>query len=211
MILRVLCEKMMTMGKQLAVVFIDYKAAFDSVSHKFIDIALEKAGVSTKARAMFRAIYKAAAAFTTASGTDGKSVRSDLFTIARGVLQGDVTSPLFFILALELILRRHDAAHPDTGVPIADILIHQLGYADDLAAVDVGTDAGIQRLTARVGSIAQGSKKDADMDLSKEKTVAMHVRDQDDTTPTTSEEARDHVNSPAPISTVDLNLCPWLA
>ena len=191
MILKVLCDKMMAMGQSLAVVFIDYKAAFDSVSHKFIDTALEKAGVSTKARAMFRAIYKAAAAFTTVSGADGKTVRSDLFAISRGVLQGDVTSPLFFIMALELILRRHDAANPDTGVPMADILIHQLGYADDLAAMDVGTPEGVLRLTDRVGSISQGSREDADMILNKEKTVAMHVREQDAITPTTPEEAKD--------------------
>ena len=53
MIFRVMCDKMMAMGKALAAVFIDYKAAFDSVSHKFIDETLEKAGVSTKARSMF--------------------------------------------------------------------------------------------------------------------------------------------------------------
>ena len=189
MILRVMCDKMMAMGKSLAAVFIDYKAAFDTVSHKFIDTALEKAGVSPKARSMFRAIYKAAAAYTTAPGTNGKKVRSNLFTIARGVLQGDVTSPLFFILALELILRRHDAANPGTGIPIADIIIHQLGYADDLAALDEGSPAGIQRLSDRVSSISQGSKKDADMTLNKEKTIAMHIREQDATTPTTAEEA----------------------
>ena len=189
MILRVMCEKMMAMGKSLAVVFIDYKAAFDSVSHKFIDTALEKAGVSTKVRSMFRAIYKAAAAYVTAAGTDGEKIHSDIFAIARGVLQGDITSPLFFIMALELILRRHDAANPNTGIPIADILIHQLGYADDLAAADVGSPSGIQRLTDRVGSISQGSRKDADMIINKEKTV--HVRDQDETSSTTAEEAKD--------------------
>ena len=189
MILRVMCDKMMAMGKSLAAVFIDYKAAFDSVSHKFIDETLEKAGVSTKARAIFRAIYKAAAAYTTAAGTDGKRIRSDIFSIDRGVLQGDVISPLFFILALELILRRHDAENPNTGIPMADILIRHLGYADDVAAVDVGSNEGIQRLSNRVISIAQGSKKDADMVLSKEKTVALHVQEQDETSDTTPEEA----------------------
>ena len=37
MILRVLCEKMVALGKTLAVVFVDYSAAFDSISHKFVD------------------------------------------------------------------------------------------------------------------------------------------------------------------------------
>eukprot|EP01047_Picozoa_sp_COSAG01_P016259 COSAG01_NODE_829_length_13273_cov_7.729695_4_plen_124_part_00 len=42
-------------------VYIDYVAAFDSVSHKFIDSALEKAKASNKSRAMFRAMYAQAA------------------------------------------------------------------------------------------------------------------------------------------------------
>ena len=67
MILRVLCEKMIALGKSLSAVFIDYKAVFDSVSHKFVDEALGKANVPTKVRAIYRAIYKAAAAFATAN------------------------------------------------------------------------------------------------------------------------------------------------
>lgn len=96
------------MGESLTAVFIDYKVGFDSISHKFIDETLRKAGVSTKAKVIFRTIYtiyKAVSAYTTAQGTDGKQIKSDVFCIVRGALQGDMTSPLFFVLALELILR----------------------------------------------------------------------------------------------------------
>ena len=189
MILRVICDKMMTMCESLAAVFIDYKAAFDSISHKFIDETLEKAGVSPKARSIFRAIYKSASAFTTSTGVDGKQIRSDIFSICRGVLQGDVTSPLFFILTLELILRRYDPADGTKGIQVADFMVHLLGYADDVGVLDVGSEEGIRRLSNRVTQIAQGSKKDADMDMSKEKTVALHVQEQDETSPTTAAEA----------------------
>ena len=50
MILCVLCEKMMALRKSLAVVFVDYSIAFDSVSHKFVDTTLKEAGVSVKVR-----------------------------------------------------------------------------------------------------------------------------------------------------------------
>ena len=43
------------------VTYIDYKAAFDSVSHKFLDYTLNSAKASRKSRAIFRAIYKVAA------------------------------------------------------------------------------------------------------------------------------------------------------
>ena len=190
MVLRVLCEKVLSIGESLAAVFIDYKAAFDSLSHKFIDETLEKAGISPKVRSIFRAIYKAVSAYTTAPGTDGKHVKSNSFSIDRGVLQGDVISPLFFIMALELILRRYDPACEEKGIIIGKLIVHLLGYADDVAVMDSGSKEGILRLSIRVISICQGSREDADMDLSTEKTFCLHVKRQDEISPMTPEEAR---------------------
>ena len=190
MILRVLCDKMMALGKSLAVVFVDYSAAFYSVSHKFVDTALKEAGVSIKVRAIVLAIYKSASAFTSVKGADNKQVKCDSFQISRGVLQGDVMSPLFFILALEFILRSHDPAVHGQGVPLADALIRLLGYADDVAVPEEGDDEGIVRVEKRVNSIADGSDKDADMKVNVDKTVVLHVRAQDETSPTSPDEAK---------------------
>ena len=118
---------------------------------------------------MFRAIYWAANAVTKTSGTDGKSFYSDSFTIRRGVLQGDITSPVYFILALEAILREHDK-HPEKGVPFGDRIVHTLGYADDATLLDATPAVATQRVTA----IAQDSEKDADVS----KTKNMHIRSQ---------------------------------
>ena len=109
LVLRTIYDDMLARGKQLYTTFIDYTAAFDSVSHKFLDEALRDAGASNKTRAMFRAMYKAATANVKVTGIDGKEILSEAFAISRGVVQGDIVSPLYFILALELILRRHDA------------------------------------------------------------------------------------------------------
>ena len=130
MIFRVLCENMMELGKALAVVFIDYSAAFDSVSHKFVDEALGQAGASPKVRAIYRAIC-CGCGLHLGPRVNNKQVRCDPFPINRGVLQGDVTSPLFFIMTLELILRRHAVVTENKGAPLADIFAHLLGYADE--------------------------------------------------------------------------------
>ena len=37
MILRTICQRMLSLGKKIAITFIDYSAAFDTVSHKFLD------------------------------------------------------------------------------------------------------------------------------------------------------------------------------
>ena len=56
------------------VTYIDYTAAFDSVSHKYLDVALKDAGASRKTRAIFRSIYEVAAGVARVNGIDGKRV-----------------------------------------------------------------------------------------------------------------------------------------
>ena len=62
-------------------------------------------------------------------------------------------SPLYFILALELILKDHDT-NPDKGVNFGGKTLHTLGYADDAALVDGSINVSTERVTA----IAQGSR-----------------------------------------------------
>ena len=63
-----------------------------------------EANATPKTRGIFRSIYSAASAVTEVEGPDGEAILSDAFPVRRGVVQGDVTSPLYFILALEAIL-----------------------------------------------------------------------------------------------------------
>ena len=187
MVLRTICDEMIQIGEKIAITFVDYSAAFDTVSHKFIDRALKDAGAPPKVRAMFRAVYAAATAYATAPTTDGKKINSPTFEINRGVLQGDITSPVYFILALELILRLHDQ-QPE-GVPLLDTIISTLGYADDLGLLNKGDADGIKKASERITAIAIGSKADADMKVSLPKTKVLHVREQDPITDTTNAEA----------------------
>ena len=157
MLLRVICQSMLELGRSIAATFIDYSAAFDTLSHKFIDEALKDAKAPIKVRAMFRAVYEAATAFTTASDVDGTRAKSAHFGIGRGVLQGDITSPLFFILALELIMRKHDKNA--VGVPMAATIIKTLGYADDITFLEDGGDEGIARSSTRVTNTSRDPRK----------------------------------------------------
>ena len=159
--LRTIYDQMLELGKKLYVTFIDYSAAFDSVSHKFIDRALKAAGASDKSRALFRAIYLAASATTKVQSTDGSFVMSQPFLINRGVVQGDITSPLYFILTLELILRKHDSIN-GKGIQLVTMTVDTLGYADDAALLDSRANIASERVT----SISIGSKRDADMEIS---------------------------------------------
>ena len=190
MVLRVLCEKMLALDKSLVLVFIDYSSAFDSVFHKFVDEALKKAGASPKVRAIYRVIYSAAAAFTSVPEVDNEKVKCEPFSIDRGVLHtGRCHLTPVFILVLELILRRHNVTSANKGVPLADIFAHLLGYADDVAVLEMGDSDGVLALENRVSDISEGSSDDADMMINVEKTKPLHVRKQDPVSVTTPEEA----------------------
>ena len=184
--LRTVYDQMLEQGKTLYTTFIDYSAAFDTVSHKYIDKALKKAGASNKSRAIFRAVYASASAVIKTASTDNEVVMSDPFPINRGVVQGDIMSPLYFILALELILREHDNI-AGKGIQFGGINLHTLGYADDAALLDLS----IEKATERVTSISKGSVLDADMVISVAKTEVMHVTEQDRVPPATTPELED--------------------
>ena len=170
MILRTVFNKMLQEGKELAVTFIDYSAAFDSVSHKFIDLALGEAGAKPRTRALFRAVYGSAAAVTKVKDVDGTYVFSDRFDVRRGVVQGDITSPFYFILAREAVLRRHDTT-PGKGIDFGGTRLHTLGYADDAALLDTG----VSTATARVNAISRGSRASADMNINVASEDGMHA------------------------------------
>ena len=152
------------------ITFIDFVAAFDSISHRFLDEALEEAEASDKSRAIFRAIYKSATAVVRVSlPGGGDKVRTDPFPVDRGVIQGDIFSPICFIIALEHLMRLSD----DGGtMTMLGVLISKLEYADDAALVS----KNCEEATARVTRIAVEAKERADMEVSVPKTEYMIVR-----------------------------------
>ena len=71
LLLRVLYDQVINANRKCVVTYIDFTAAFDTISHKFMNSTLAKAGASRKSRAIFRAIYAAAAGIARVNGTGG--------------------------------------------------------------------------------------------------------------------------------------------
>ena len=165
--------------------FIDYSAAFDTISHKFMDETLANAGASRKSRAIFRAIYSAATGIARVRGIDGQTIFSEAFKVRRGVIQGDIISPVLFILALDQIMKKADKN--SEGVQCGRILcIKTLGYADDVALAEEKVDA----MTARLTAIGDTSWEEADMKINMAKTLSQHVFKREEIA-VTDEEARE--------------------
>ena len=170
LLLRVLLDQVIQDDSKICVTYIDYSVAFDSVSHKFLDRSLANTGASRKTRAMFRAIYAAAEGTARVKGLQGNHVYSATFKIRRGVIQGDIISPIFFILAIEQLFRVHDAS--PVGALVGNYLqIGVVGYADDAAMVSLSNG----QMSERITNVARGSKDDADMSLHTDTTKSMQV------------------------------------
>ena len=109
---------------------------------------------------------------------DGEIAFSESFNIERGVLQGDIFSPVCFIAGLDRIFRLHDQVNPGmtVGTGAYTVRMSKFEYADDAALID--EDA--KQATARVTSLAIGSLEDAAMIISAKKSKVMHIHRQTD-------------------------------
>ena len=156
------------------------------MSPSFLDEALCKACVSVKVRRIIHSIFSAASGCVRIRNPDGTTLLSDTFDISRGVLQGDIFSPVAFITGLMHTFQKYDST--STGVTIGkpphQVTIRALEYADDAGLLDTSTE----NASTRVTSIAQGSRHDAAMEISVPKTKVMHIHKQARVSDTTEEE-----------------------
>ena len=194
-ILSKMIDLVIAANEAMTVIFIDFVAAFDTVSHKFLDramaavpqkTALDKARM-TKCRAIIRAIYSKASAAVRVRKADGTHILSTTFPVNRGVLQGDKVSPMNFILALQLLREIHDIRGGMEVEAGNKFRIDCLEYADDAALIDMA----VERCTERLNALAEGAKRDADMEISIPKTEVMHVKNQAAVSPATLKDVKE--------------------
>ena len=121
-------------------------------------------------------MYEAAKGMVRVGGILGEKIFSTLFNIGRGVVQGDIVSPILFILALALdnLIQLYDKA--GKGVKYGpELEFRVLGYADDAAL----TEERIEEMTVRLTTLADKSLQEADMKIRMDKTYSQHVKIQE--------------------------------
>ena len=154
------------------ITYIDFVAAFDSVSHRFLDESMEEAKCRFKTRAIFRAIYRSATAQVRVQPPGGGDpIKTKPFDVNRGVVQGDIFSPVCFIVALECLMRKADVGGGITVLQVFRV-ISKLEYADDAALIN----RSCEEASERVSRLARKARELADMEISIPKTEAMLVR-----------------------------------
>lgn len=115
-------------GRRLFSAFIDFRRAFDSVSHTLLWSKLYRMGVSARFIRLVRSLYEEAS-FSVRLGDQ----KSKTYKISSGIIQGDTLSPVLFALFVadfDGFLRKKENIR---GVSINSTMeIISLFYADDL-------------------------------------------------------------------------------
>ena len=106
--------------------------------------------LSVKVRRVIQTIFNAASGCVRIRNPNGSQETSEPFNIARGVLQGDIFSPVAFITGLMQISKMHDSATAEVtvGSPPNQVTISALEYADDAGLADENVKIASSRISA---------------------------------------------------------------
>ena len=87
--------------------YIDFVAAFDSIKHSYMLASLKHYGVPLKYIRLVKAIYCSIAVRVRIQEVGGSRSYSRPVPIRRGAIQGDIPSPVIFLVALDRLLKEH--------------------------------------------------------------------------------------------------------
>ena len=134
--LRRIVEEMRNANKELTLVFVDFKKAFDSINRNVMFEILALYGIPPEIIKAIKVLYTNTKAKVIT--TDGET---DVFNIVAGVLQGDTLAPFLFIIVLDYVLRISLDVNNNKGLLIKPRgsrrhpakYITDIDFADDIA------------------------------------------------------------------------------
>lgn len=134
-ILRNLIEKRNEQGKELYIMLIDLKAAFDSIDRDIIWKVMEELEITQKIIEVTKSTYNRVKGKVQMGGK-----RSKDFYINKGIKQGDSLSPTLFILIMDKIMKntKKRTKHLQVTIGYTNMLpvkMEGLLYADDIILV----------------------------------------------------------------------------
>ena len=162
---RAVCKR----GERAVAVHADYSQAFDSFSHIYLFNSLKKAGASSKTLQLYKETYQHAKVVAKV----GESL-SALLGVGRGVLEGDINSPVYFNVGLESVFREADAVSSQLplsrGITLRDTAYDKVVFADDVTA----TGTVVADVSHRLQILELSSGK-AGLRMSRAKSCAQHI------------------------------------
>ncbi len=127
----------------------------------------------------------ASVAVSSSKARSGTRLISRKVSIERGVMQGNVLSPLYFIVALDRIFRRHIPRA--AGISLTSALwIGKLECADEVALLDENGEATQERLSV----LSPGANSEGRINVVLYKSFAQYIEKAQKITRTTEEDVK---------------------
>ena len=109
--------------------------------------ALKDYGVPRKYCRLVAKIYERAAVQVRIQEASGERLLSRPIPVRRGAIQGDIPSAMYFLVALDKLLKDH-GGNVSSGIVLTPTLVlKDLEYADDAALPDKQVNNASERLT----------------------------------------------------------------
>lgn len=153
-------EKYLEFNKPLYIAFVDYKKAFDSISHESIWESLKAVNINEKYINILSNIYNNSTSRVKLDRV-GKTIN-----IKRGVRQGDPISPKLFIAVLQHVIEK--LPWSNRGININGNILSHLRFADDIILFSETP----QQLNKMVNDLNQASTK-VGLEMNLQKTKIM--------------------------------------
>ena len=155
--LRRIIEEISHCNRDVALVFIDFSKAFDSVDREMMFNILALYGIPTAIIDAIKILYTDTSA--TVLSPDGET---EAFDICAGILQGDTLAPFLFIIVLDYVLRMSVDKINDNGLEIHPrkssrnpaVHLTDTDFADDIALIS-GSLFNAQNLLSSLESAAK--------------------------------------------------------
>ena len=150
-----LAQKVAMHNKQGAIMLLDFKAAFPSISHEYLHTTLKALGIPEHTLNLIKMLYDEHRCNINMGGEV-----QDGFDINTGIRQGCPLSPLIFALVMDILLRRIQDKLPEVVIR---------AFADDIALVIPDIEAAMPILQ----EIFHGAHKVANLELNMPKCVVI--------------------------------------
>ena len=121
------------------ILLIDFKKAFDSIDHTFIDQSLKLFGFGENIGKWISTFFNKRTAFILSGGHQSKNI-----TLHQGVPQGDILSPYIFLLAVEVLLIKINHSMNIEGIRYAKTESRSETFADDTTIFIKRTESNLR-------------------------------------------------------------------
>jgi len=172
-VIRILCERIIEMGGEAFICFVDFEKAFDRVKWVKLMEILKRIGIDWRDRRIIMNLYIKQTAVVRTDYGESKPAE-----IGRGVRQGCLLSPLLFSIYAEMMMidtmqeleAKEQELKTEIMIRVGGIPLGDVKYADDQAMISI-SEQGLQNTMNSLNKFA----KLYDMRINTKKTKIMRV------------------------------------